>query len=354
VTAVLNADTQKDYMTDGDHTPLVRLDNAHTYRYGFRWRYPCIPRFSLEEWQRSAELPQLFDQHERIIVTHANDPIDRSTHLAFERLTEQLGVRDRITILTSDSLMRDHDANTVWWPSAVDLLATHYRDRELPDPGPRPYRLGCVNGMPRPHRFLALHMLEQRGLDQDGVIVCHGLRHLYQDLLMPPDHVWFRELPAEVRARLMSDAYQRHYPGSSWQLDQHGVTHDAFSRCALNLVTETDVGPHLCHTEKSIKPMLAGQLWITIGPPHINRVLSDLGFECFDPDIPHATYDHIECWTQRLTQAIDLLAKIWHQIPDIHQRARSGLEHNQRHVISDQFRDLIRQGLRDHDLIQES
>lgn len=341
-------------MEDADHTPLVRLDNAHYFRYGFQWRYPCIPRFSPEQWQHSAELPQLFDQHDRVIVTHANDPINRATHLEFERLTEQLGVRDRIMTVTSDSLMRDHDANTVWWPSAVDLLATHYRARRLPDLVPRPYRLGCLNGMPRPHRFLALHMLEQRGLDQDGVIVCHGLRHLYQDRLMPPDHAWFHELPAEVRARLALDAYQRHYPGSSWQLDQHGVTHDAFSLCALNLVTETDVGPHLCHTEKSIKPMLAGQLWITIGPPGINSVLQDLGFECFDQDIPHDRYDHTQPWQQRVTQAMDLLTEIWQQIPDIYQRSGPGLKHNQRHATSDQFRDLIRQDLRQHDLIQES
>jgi len=235
----------------------------------------------------------------------------------------------------------------------MDLLATHYRDCELPTIAPRQHRLGCLNGMPRPHRFFALHLLEQRHLDQDGVIVCHGLRHLYQGCDMPPDHLWFQCLPTDVRARLAQDAYRRDYPGSTWQLDQHGVTHAAFSQCALNLVTETDIGPALCHTEKSIKPMLAGQLWITIGPPGINSVLQALGFQCFDRDIPHCRYDSIWPWEQRVTGAIDLLTEIWCSIPDIYQRCMPALEHNQQHAVSHGFRDLIRQDLRAHDLIEE-
>jgi hypothetical protein len=329
----------------------MRFDNCH---HPFRWRVPRISRFDHAEFHSSEDLQRLFDHHDRVVVDFSADPVDRELDTEFRDLIQRLGIYDRVRILTGDWSLRGHDPHTVYWPVMLDLMRHHHQAHVRPVIDQREFRLGCVNGMPRAHRFFTLHLLEQHALDQDSVIVCHGLRHLYTGQYLSWNHLWFENLPQAVLQRLQQDAYQRGVPGAStWDQDQHGITHPAFQRCYLNLVTESDMGHSVYVSEKIFKPLMAGQLWITVGPQHATQPLRWLGFECFDDVMHQHDYEQCSDWLLRTELAVDLLRRIWNDIPDIYHHHRLALEHNQRHAHSQQLQDLLRWDLRQHDLIEE-
>jgi hypothetical protein len=312
-----------------------------------------MTRFSLEQWQQDPDLQTLFERNTRIVINHSTDPIDRAVDDQFRDLARSLGIIDRMIFVTGDWLQRDRDNQTVYWPCMLDLMQHHHARTTVPPANTRQFRLGCLNGMPRPHRFLLLHLLEKHALDQDAVIVCHGLTHLYTGMALPWDHEWFQDLPAEVRHRLQQDAYQRVSEASCWHDDAHGVSHPAFTQCNLNFVTESDVGSSVYLSEKSYKPLLAGQLWLAAGQQHHHAAIRWFGFECFDHVFDQHRYDHISDWQQRVTQAVEILRQNWVAIPDIYHENQELLRFNQQRCRSAAFRDQLRQGLRDHDLITE-
>lgn len=328
----------------------MRFDNRH---HPFEWRVPVRPRFSLEQWHRDTDLQRLFDQHAVVVINHSADPIDLAVDDGFRDTARSLGIMDRMIFVTCDWLQRHRDHQTVYWPCMLDLMQHHHALTVAPVIQSRQHRVGCLNGMPRPHRFLALHLLESHGMDQDAVIVCHGLLHHYTGELLSWDHEWFRDLPPEVTLRLQQDAYHRQHAGSGWQHDQHGMSHPAMTECYLNLVTESDMGHSVFLSEKTYKPLLAGQLWITVGQQHHHQALRWFGFDCFDDVFDQHRYDQASDWQQRTHQAIDTLRAAWTSLPEIYHSSHERLLHNQQLCRSDQFRDQLRRGLRDHDLILE-
>lgn len=66
-------------------------------------------------------------------------------------------------------------------------------------------------------------------------------------------------------------------------------TSAAFSDTYINIITETE-SPYSFISEKSLKPMINGQLFVTTAVPGTLDLLRDIGFDTFDDIIEHSRY----------------------------------------------------------------
>ena len=140
----------------------------------------------------------------------------------------------------------------------------------------------------------------------------------------------FSSLPNKVTF-LDSDA--------SWDVDI-SINHPAFTDCYINLVTETNVyndTPML--SEKTFKPILAGQLFILLASPGAVQFLRDIGIDTFDDVIDHS-YDNttdIRSRIQQISDQVDRLEQL--DLNTIYTDIKPRLLRNSEFLRSQEFRD---------------
>ena len=89
------------------------------------------------------------------------------------------------------------------------------------------------------------------------------------------------------------------------------ISHDAYVKAYINIVTETSVEDNLFVSEKTWKPIASGQFFIIAGPKGIVSYLRKLGVDVYDDIIDHS-YDDIIDWRERLDDmlmSVDKLVK---------------------------------------------
>lgn len=97
------------------------------------------------------------------------------------------------------------------------------------------------------------------------------------------------------------------------QILVYDLANKGFTECYINLSTESDYSsPQALITEKSIKPMLTGQISAVMGNTDINSHLINLGFEVFDH------YINTSASTVGIRQRLEqVLSEITNLVPDL-------------------------------------
>ena len=88
-----------------------------------------------------------------------------------------------------------------------------------------------------------------------------------------------------------------------------------YSRCAVNLVTETSVNQGVALTEKTAKAFMAYQIPVLITNPGANQFLEDIGIDMFSDYVPWKDWDNIEDSRSRIDKIIEFINSIM-QDPD--------------------------------------
>jgi hypothetical protein len=159
------------------------------------------------------------------------------------------------------------------------------------------YKVSCLNRIARPHRIYNWLMLQKKAYAQDTLVTINN------DVNVPPilSHI---VLDPDTLSEWESVKYS--IPDVSKnlgnQLKIFDITHPAYSDSYINLVTETIVYPTLFVTEKTWKPIVAGQLFLVLGCQHIIGYLRDCGVDVFADIIDHKYYDNESDWQVRLTR----------------------------------------------------
>lgn len=196
------------------------------------------------------------------------------------------------------------------------------------------YTISCLNGTQWNHRKLVYLLLSQRSYFED-LVFTFGHRTVYGNLNIDPELTideleLFKRLPSDV-AFVDADAVQG--------IDVT-INHPAYFESYVNLVTETtvkSVTPML--SEKTFKPIVAGQLFVLIASPGAIEFLRNIGIDTFDDIIDHS-YDHIQDIRTRIEQAlvqVDRLAEM--DLPGIYDKIKPRLINNSEFFLSKQFRD---------------
>ena len=99
-----------------------------------------------------------------------------------------------------------------------------------------------------------------------------------------------------------------------------------------NIVMETHFDADGCHgtflTEKTFKPIKHGQLFFIAGPAGSLQLLRDQGYKVFD-DVLDNLYDTNVSSTARWEMLCKAIAEAKPRLPELFERARADIEHNQ-------------------------
>jgi hypothetical protein len=114
-----------------------------------------------------------------------------------------------------------------------------------------------------------------------------------------------------------------------------------YNQTAYTLVAETNVdNDYVFFTEKTVKPILAQRLFITLGNRYTLARLRELGFKTFDGIIDES-YDSIEGTEQRFSAALTQLNLLCSQDQtEVLEKCRAIVEHNARHMIETDWYEL--------------
>jgi hypothetical protein len=199
---------------------------------------------------------------------------------------------------------------------------------------PRKYKFSCLNGTVWAHKILMYLTLAQKPYFKN-MIFTFGNRAYFESFpselaLTVEENLNFSSLPNKVTF-LDSDA--------SWDVDV-SINHPAFTDCYINLVTETNVyndTPML--SEKTFKPILAGQLFILLASPGAVQFLRDIGIDTFDDIIDHS-YDNITDVRSRIQQISDQVDRLERlDLNTIYTDIKPRLRRNSEFLKSQEFRD---------------
>jgi hypothetical protein len=120
--------------------------------------------------------------------------------------------------------------------------------------------------------------------------------------------------------------------------NNHSIQEPRYYKDAYcNIIMETHFDADGCYgtflTEKTFKPIKHGQLFFIAGPAGSLQLLRDQGYKTFD-DILDNRYDDNVSSTQRWELLCQAIAKAKPKLPELFERAREDIEHNQRLFVA--------------------
>ncbi len=165
----------------------------------------------------------------------------------------------------------------------------------------RNFKISCLNHVPRPHRIINYLLLQKKRYAKDIYKSMHTI--------IDGDHVCHRDddcsIPIEVQQIWQTEQF--HLPNSMQQGFDNSLNYEANFDSYINLVTETTVSRRFFITEKTWKPIAAGQLFLVLGAPKLIAHLRAQGVDTFDDYIDHNYYDTEFDFDKRLEKLHQIL-----------------------------------------------
>jgi len=217
----------------------------------------------------------------------------------------------------------------------------------------RTFKFSCLNREPKPHRLINFCLFLKSEYISDSCISFWG-KHMYNTNLTEVENqkilkrmvskcndAYITEIFNQVVKELPYHPYEPNYQGEN----DHEIMHPAYSDTYINVVTETscDFSGIYGHsdapiiTEKTIKPLLARQMFLMSADSLVVDFLRDMGIDMFDDIIDHS-YDTIRGFKEK-TYAIHAelcrLNKL--DLPSIFANNRLRLENNYKRLFDKKF-----------------
>lgn len=227
----------------------------------------------------------------------------------------------------------------------------------------RRFKFSCLNRQPKPHRLMNFCLFLSAAYSNDSCVSFWG-QHTYDPIpmILNQSQQSFLKLKNQLMIKnllkICNDSnlnkifstlehlmpyhpYEPDYDGSN----DHAITHPAYSDTYINVVTETSCdfenvydhsdGPLI--TEKTIKPLLARQLFLMCADSGSVQFLRDIGIDVFDDVIDHG-YDSIYGFKEKtyaIHQELDRLNRM--DLPTLFQRLEPRLEKNYKKLFDEKF-----------------
>lgn len=161
----------------------------------------------------------------------------------------------------------------------------------------RNYAWGCLNGTPRPHRIYNYIYSQRQEYYKSSCFSFHYATDddvsRSDDVILPPDVI---EIWNKIKFTLPHRKNINRGARADSVCNLPSLT-DSY----IHLVTETTVLPKIFVSEKTWKPIAAGQIFLIFGNPGTVSYLRSQGVDVFDDIIDHG-YDSNLDWQSRLHQ----------------------------------------------------
>ena len=201
---------------------------------------------------------------------------------------------------------------------------------------PRPRDFVCLNRLHKTWRATAMAAMHRQGiLDNSYWSYCETGDIVDEDNPIQIDA--FEGLRKDTE-QFLADAPYFSDTLTQVERNNHSIQEPKYYRDAYcNIVMETHFDADGCHgtflTEKTFKPIKHGQLFFIAGPAGSLQVLRDAGYRTFD-DILDNRYDDNVSATGRWDLLCQAIADAKPRLPELFERARADIEHNQRLFVA--------------------
>ena len=206
-------------------------------------------------------------------------------------------------ILTS---YQDADPRTLYCPTWMILFPNliHGKNPTLEQAAKsdRPYKFSCLNNKFKIERILLLiEMYRNPDLFTNSVITMNSLVTEWHPEGCSQAHITQLHflLDDKVKSEYLSILHEKIIPALPLTHPGTAMTNGDFFSCdnaaytdsRVNIVTEYGSSTAFV-SEKSLKPILAGQFFVNSGSPGTVQLLRDAGFDTYDDIIDHNQFEH--------------------------------------------------------------
>lgn len=202
---------------------------------------------------------------------------------------------------------------------------------------PKKHLVSCLNGTQWTHRKLTYLSLYKKSYFSNMIFSFNQRKHYgslpEEDSLTDEELAEFNILPQIVK---VDDNIDENFLDLS-------TMHPAYSQTYINLVTETTVNietPML--SEKTFKPIVAGQLFVLIASPGCIQFLRNVGIDTFDDLIDHSYDQELDLRTRinLAVSQVDRLVQL--DLDQLYTKIKPRLLKNSEYFRSQQFRDQFK------------
>jgi len=216
----------------------------------------------------------------------------------------------------------------------------------------RNHTLSCLNRFPFPHKVYVYFKLMSENYDNKNLISFYGLKDPYNlQRQMDINDLW--DIPVSIKNMIVNSGFLKEkccVPEDNLWNNDHSILHPAFSDTYLNIITESTHCTTF-FTEKTCKPLCAGQLFLSPNAKNNVTALRHLGFEVFDSELDSHSYDSEDNFITRIDKMFLLLSKIYTDIPDIYYKNFDKIKYNREYFLSDKFIDNLLKPLKQRELL---
>lgn len=298
-----------------------------------------------------------------------NCALDQFPALTVAAVAEQYNLQNNCAFMTGDHeiVERYKHLNFRYFPYFMaEGIAQVKTANELENPnitfGPRNNILSFVNRFARFHRVYAFYKLSKQPNLAQAKVSFTRLETTFPDengLLHPVNLSLDQMLDVARRENYYSTDFEAwltdEFPRLPRQIEEYDNTDNkydnwvksvAFSGSYANIVTDTYVDDFV-PTEKVVKPLLAGCLFMPISSRGYMHKLERMGFDLAFDGIDYSVYDNLPTWQERADAVVELANNIYPYIEDIWHRNINRLTHNRNLFFSKSLEDHVLQDVQD-------
>lgn len=211
----------------------------------------------------------------------------------------------------------------------------------------------CLNNSNNVHRTLLGYYLHKNGLLDDMIFSQNIEGDGYAITRVSQDATILNLGNFEEYKSLLPIRYNEPLDTNLNFRDDHSISHDAYTKAYCNIVTESECEEYPYErninlpliTEKSYKPLMAGQIPLMLAARGHIAYLKELGFEMMENLLP-VGYDDMNV-LQKIDVIVTTVSKGKDFIEDFYFSHLREIQHNYELIKSNKVEDLILQNIKD-------
>ena len=234
------------------------------------------------DWPLNFDLIDLALKQGPLIVNACLDPINHHENHVVDEL---LKITNNFVVLSGDATYfmqpKKHICFFPFWYLSQKLNNAP----ESTSGNQRSYKVSSLNGRPRYHRIENFIKLREKPYFNKILVSMHNSFDMRNEKRETPLEFWNKDIVKQFELLLTSTELQEGHT------NDHSTIHPAYTDSYVNYVTETSIVDGLIFSsEKTWKPVRAGQFAIWLSNPGHVKFLRSIGFDVFDDIIDHS-YD---------------------------------------------------------------
>lgn len=253
-------------------------------------------------------------------------------------------------LIENPNLVEKHrDIDFRWFNPFLLRTIVNNINNKSPNWQSRQYKLSCLSRSPRPHRLRLWYLLHQRPWGKDVFRSLSSIRFgewLNWENNSDVENLYIN-LGKEITDWLLAHEHELPYSsqtGYDWNICVSGDS-PAYTDSYFNIPSETEIYYFHC-TEKTIKPLIAGNIPIFFNAPGVIEMLTNIGFDLEFVGVNQPGESSDPC-DKRCVAIIDEIDRIWKDIPDIWQENLARIKYNYEFSSSNQLQQICIQDVKE-------